>query len=134
MFDNAAINAVIGLIAIYLLYSLLITIVSEILSNWLGLRPRVLRVAIERMLNDSPKDRLPSPVIRRTDRIHSNIDPRPVNTGHSPRNTSLSKSTTTLRSNTDLSRTLFANFLLRDHNDFQHTFAGRFYAQPGIKY
>lgn len=52
MFDNVAFNVVLGLVLIYLLYSLLVTIVSEILSTWMGIRARLLRVAIERMLND----------------------------------------------------------------------------------
>ena len=52
MFDNVALNVVIGLVLIYLLYSLLVTIVSEILSSWMGVRARLLRIAIERMLND----------------------------------------------------------------------------------
>ncbi|MBE7172415.1 MAG: hypothetical protein INR73_17640 [Williamsia sp.] len=52
MFDNVAFNVVIGLVFIYLLYSLLITILGEIMSTQMGIRARLLRVAIERMLND----------------------------------------------------------------------------------
>ena len=36
----------------YLLYSLLATIVAELIVSWLGIRARMLRQAIERMLND----------------------------------------------------------------------------------
>lgn len=52
MFDNIAINVTIGLALIYLLYSLLVTILGEMISSWLGIRPRMLRMAITRMLND----------------------------------------------------------------------------------
>jgi hypothetical protein len=52
MFDNVAFEVVIGLVFIYLLYSLLVTILGEIISTFLGIRARLLRVAIERMLND----------------------------------------------------------------------------------
>lgn len=52
MFENVAFNVVIGLVFIYLLYSLLVTILSEIISTWMGIRARLLRIAVERMLND----------------------------------------------------------------------------------
>ena len=52
MFDNVAFEVVIGLVFIYLLYSLLVTILGEIISTFLGIRARLLRAAIERMLND----------------------------------------------------------------------------------
>ncbi len=52
MFDSVAFEVVIGLVFIYLLYSLLVTILGEIIANSLGIRARLLRVAIERMLND----------------------------------------------------------------------------------
>jgi hypothetical protein len=52
MFNNVALNVVIGLVLIYLLYSFLLTIVGEMLSTWMSIRSRLLRVAIERMLND----------------------------------------------------------------------------------
>src|SRR5260221_13172526 len=52
MFDNVAFNVVIGLVFIYLLYSLLVTIVGEMLAEWFGIRARIMRMGIERMLND----------------------------------------------------------------------------------
>src|SRR4051812_16943676 len=52
MFNSPVFNVVIGLALIYLLYSLLSTIISELLSTSLNLRSMFLRVAIERMLND----------------------------------------------------------------------------------
>lgn len=52
MFDNIAFSMVIGLVVIYLLYSLLTTIVGEILAGWMQIRALMLRTAIERMLND----------------------------------------------------------------------------------
>src|ERR1035437_55425 len=52
MFDNVAFNVVIGLVFIYLLYSLLVTMIGELISTKFGIRARLLRIAIERMLND----------------------------------------------------------------------------------
>lgn len=56
MFDNVAFNVVLGLILIYLLYSLLVTILSEMTATYLGFRQRMLRLCIERMLNDGYYD------------------------------------------------------------------------------
>jgi hypothetical protein len=56
MFNSVVLDVFIGLVLIYLLYSLLITIVSEIFTSWIGLRSRVLRVSIEKMLNDGYYD------------------------------------------------------------------------------
>ena len=52
MFNNIVLDVFIGLVLIYLLYSLLITILGEMVSTWMGIRSRILRVAIEKMLND----------------------------------------------------------------------------------
>jgi hypothetical protein len=52
MFNSVALDVVIGLIFIYLLYSLLATVISEMIASVLGLRARNLKVAINRMLND----------------------------------------------------------------------------------
>ena len=52
MFNSVVLDVVIGLFFIYLLYSLLVTIVSELLATMLHLRARNLKVAIDRMLND----------------------------------------------------------------------------------
>jgi hypothetical protein len=51
MFNSAALEVVVGLIFIYLLYSLLATILSEMIASFLGLRSRNLKAAIGRMLN-----------------------------------------------------------------------------------
>ncbi len=53
MFNSVALDVVIGLVFIYLLYSLLVTVIGEIVSTWLGLRSKVLYEAINRMLTDS---------------------------------------------------------------------------------
>ncbi|MEP6846846.1 MAG: hypothetical protein ABI861_12620, partial [Panacibacter sp.] len=53
MFNNVAFEVVIGLVLIYLLYSLLVSIVGEMIATWIGLRSRILRLAIEKMLNDA---------------------------------------------------------------------------------
>jgi hypothetical protein len=52
MLDNVALNVVIGLVFIYLLYSLFATVLSEIIATKLGLRARNLKEAVDRMLND----------------------------------------------------------------------------------
>lgn len=52
MLDNIALNVVIGLVFIYLLYSLLASVLSEIIATYLGLRARNLKEAVDRMLND----------------------------------------------------------------------------------
>ena len=52
MFNNVALDVVTGLVLIYLLYSLFITIIGEFVSTKLGIRARMLRMAVERMLND----------------------------------------------------------------------------------
>ncbi len=55
MTGSVALDVVIGLIFIYLLYSLLATVVCEIIATHWGLRARNLLYSIERMLEDSPK-------------------------------------------------------------------------------
>lgn len=52
MFNSIALDVVIGLVFIYLLYSLLATVLAEMIASVLGLRARNLKVAISRMLND----------------------------------------------------------------------------------
>lgn len=52
MFGSITLDIVIGLVFVYLLYSLLATIIAELIASWIGLRARMLRQAIERMLND----------------------------------------------------------------------------------
>lgn len=52
MTGSVALDVVIGLVFIYLLYSLLATILMEIISNWIGLRARNLKYSIKRMLVD----------------------------------------------------------------------------------
>ena len=49
---RVAIDVVIGLVFIYLLYSLLATVIMEIITSFLGLRARNLRYALRRMLMD----------------------------------------------------------------------------------
>ncbi|MGV8879373.1 MAG: hypothetical protein ACOH2A_10110 [Sphingobacteriaceae bacterium] len=55
MLNNVALDVVIGLVFIYLLYSLLATVIGEIIATKLGLRARNLKEAIDRMLNDEDK-------------------------------------------------------------------------------
>ncbi len=57
MFDSVALDVVIGLVFIYLLYSLLATVLSEIIATMLALRARNLKEAINRMLTDEQEDK-----------------------------------------------------------------------------
>ncbi|MBN2350848.1 MAG: hypothetical protein JXJ22_18570 [Bacteroidales bacterium] len=52
MFGSTALDIVIGLIFIFLLYSLLATVIAEIIATFFGLRARNLSKAISRMLED----------------------------------------------------------------------------------
>lgn len=50
--NSVVLDVVIGLVFIYLIYSLFISIVGEMISNWLGMRGRVLRQGITNLLTD----------------------------------------------------------------------------------
>lgn len=56
MFNSVALNVVISLVFIYLLYSLLATIIQELIATNLGLRARILKRAIKRMLDDDDQN------------------------------------------------------------------------------
>ena len=56
MTGSVAIDVVIGLVFIYLLYSLFATVVLEILNTIMGLRARNLRYALRRMLKDEKEE------------------------------------------------------------------------------
>ncbi len=58
MFNSAVLDVVIGLIFIYLLYSLLATIIQEILASAFCFRGKILERAILRMLEDENKSDL----------------------------------------------------------------------------
>lgn len=58
MFNNVVLDVFIGLIFIFLLYSLLATIIQEVIATWFSLRARMLQKALRRMLEDGdPKSR-----------------------------------------------------------------------------
>ncbi len=52
MFNNVVLDVFIGLIFIYLLYSLLATVLMELISRWFNLRARMLMKGLRRMLED----------------------------------------------------------------------------------
>lgn len=62
MFDSVVLDVVIGLIFVYLLYSLLATIIQEIVATNFGFRAKILEKAVMRMLDDgqSSKSRISS--------------------------------------------------------------------------
>ena len=76
MFNSVALDVVIGLIFIYLLYSLLATVLAEIIATNLGLRARNLKEAIDRMLNDENENvkSLKDPMYWIWDKIKRSID------------------------------------------------------------
>lgn len=53
MLDSIALNVVISLVFIYLLYSLLVTTIHELLASFLKLRAKTLEKGIKRMLTDN---------------------------------------------------------------------------------
>lgn len=58
MFNSTAIEVVIGLVFIYILYSLLVTILVELLSSLLSLRGVFLKKAVRRMLEGGGKKKI----------------------------------------------------------------------------
>ena len=52
MFNNVVLDVFIGLIFVFLLYSLLATILHELIAKWMNLRARMLQKALRRMLED----------------------------------------------------------------------------------
>jgi hypothetical protein len=52
MFNSGVLNVVIGLVFIFLLYSLLATIIQELIATYTGMRARILKRGIARMLDD----------------------------------------------------------------------------------
>lgn len=56
MFNNVALDVVIGLVFVFLLYSLLGTLIQEIIATNIGLRGLILEMAIRRMLDDDKKN------------------------------------------------------------------------------
>lgn len=118
MFNSAVLNVVVGLILIFLLYSLLATIVGEMISYWFGIRPRILRMAIERMLNDGYyKKYFPAKIII-------------SKSGKAVRNTAANKTSRYLSS---LWQRISYIVLLRTPKAFPSSFAGKFYDSPSIK-
>jgi hypothetical protein len=52
MFSNVILDVFIGLVFVYLLYSLLATIIQELIANRMNLRARMLQKAVRKMLED----------------------------------------------------------------------------------
>jgi hypothetical protein len=100
MFNSVVLDVFIGMVLIYLLYSLLITIVGEIVVSWIGLRSRVLRVSIEKMLNDGYYYKRPNAA----------------------------------KNFLWFAWFVVQRFFLKEFAAFKHSFAGKFYDYPSIKY
>jgi hypothetical protein len=110
MFNSIILDVFIGLVLVYLLYSLLITIVGEMVATWINLRPRILRLSIEKMLNDG---------------YFHNASEWPASPAYM-----LPWIIATLIS----TWRIIQSFFLREFKDFKYSFAGRFYQVPIIKY
>ncbi|MDD2963338.1 MAG: hypothetical protein PHQ65_10990 [Bacteroidales bacterium] len=54
MFGSPILDVALGLVFVYLIYSLFVTTLMELLASVFGLRARLLRGAVYRMLNDDP--------------------------------------------------------------------------------
>ncbi|MBO0321830.1 hypothetical protein J0X14_05940 [Muricauda sp. CAU 1633] len=117
MTGSVALDVVIGLIFIYLLYSLFATVIMEIINSFLGLRARNLRYALRRMLMDEKEDQWVS---------NKNKYPRIVR--WLIRSINLIPRTIVKLVNTAL-KTIGPAFRMADPGLF-HTF----YEQPSIKY
>jgi hypothetical protein len=105
MFGSIALDVFIGLVLIYLLYSLLVTIIGEMIATWLGIRARLLRKAIEKMLNDNPEvSKTPSGSAKKIEYFFRWLL---TNLGH---------------------------FFLYQFKNFENSLAGKFYEHPSIKY
>src|SRR5688500_727445 len=109
MFNNVVLDIVVGLVFIYLLYSLLATVVAEFISTKLGIRARLLRFSIEKMLNDGYYEKMDDEELDK----------------------SKPKSTTNI-----LEWWLrgIRRLMLYENTNFNTSFAGKFYAYPTIKY
>lgn len=103
----------IGLVLIYFLYSLLTSIIVEMLSTWMGLRARHLRQGIENLLSDRP------------------ISPENIGINKQLFNVIKSRNFRSVWE-TDLFRWL-KDILLVENDSFKYTAAGKFYQLPEIK-
>ena len=113
MFDNVAFQVVFGLVFVYLLYSLLVTLLSELVSSWLNIRGNLLRLAIERMLNDGYYFKLAKEKTR-----------KPKSGGQQIEKGQETDDRIDWRRGTEL----------KERPEFRHSFAGKFYDYPAIKY
>ncbi|RAJ07023.1 hypothetical protein LX64_02152 [Chitinophaga skermanii] len=110
MFNTVAIEIVTSLVLVYLIYSLFATILGEMISTWIGLRARLLRLAVERMLNDGFYET----------NGHKRVQVRGIG-DH-------------LLAFLQYLVKRGKRFILFEHKDFKKSFAGRFYEYPSIKY
>jgi hypothetical protein len=109
MFNNVVLDIVVGLVFIYLLYSLLATVVAEFISTKLGIRARLLRFSIEKMLNDG---------------YYEKMDDEELDKSKPKSNTNILE--WWLRG--------IRRLMLYENANFNTSFAGKFYAYPTIKY
>jgi hypothetical protein len=76
MFNSVVLEVVIGLVFIYLLYSLLVTIIQEMIATVFNFRAKILQRAIVRMLEDEEKFKSPFSSLSHLFRSKGNISGR----------------------------------------------------------
>ena len=79
MTNNVAIDVFIGIVFVFLLYSLYATIIMEIIATFLGLRARTLSYAVKRMLLDEKEIKYIGRCLRKTGTLLINFSGRSFN-------------------------------------------------------
>lgn len=129
MFNSVALDVAIGMVLVYLLYSLFVTLVGEIIATALGLRARMLRVAIERMLNDGDKWIVKTVAKQKSDNV--------AGTDDSKKQWQIDLVKVWwffLRKIWPPFLAIVRRLFLKESRSFKNTLAGKFYDYPSIKY
>lgn len=130
MFNNEALDVVIGIVLIYLLYSMLVTLIGEYIATKLGVRARMMRVGIERMLNDGY---LVKEAQKKDEELRKSASEE-INKGQD--NSLKLAEVHKIRVPHKLvsGQSAFSRYFLGESPHFQSSFAGRFYSYPAIKF
>ena len=132
MFNSIAFDVVLGLVFVYLLYSLFVTIIGELVITKLKTRSNLLRHAIDRMLNDGFNEEKKESILKSIKTPFSSKQDEEVTTTE---NTEQQKDTPPQDNSgtTRARQSLIARFLAKEPKEFKDSFAGVFYEQPSIK-
>jgi hypothetical protein len=124
MFNSVAFEVVIGLVFVYLLYSLFITILGELIVTKLDVRARLLRHAIDRMLNDGYYKCVAKKVAASQDEVVKQAAPENKDVAQQQKEDVLER----------ITESYWDKLLIREPKLFKASLAGKFYEQPTIKY